>query len=238
MYCSRCGNLLPEKSLFCNRCGFKVRSTPQRLRYRSLPPPPGRRKRRRYEDEEEDYYDYEPEEDFIESEDEDFDPDYPDDEFDEEEEEDDEAANEEEEVVFSINPAFHPVITAYLFSTAISIIILVFVSYMRGPFWVILTGWFVSFVPSIISHIRHIHTVFTLTTIKVEISQGLFSKTTRNIPLRHIQDVFVSETFRERLLGIGDIIIDTAADSNLTMNDVSDPRKYADQILAQLPRWD
>jgi hypothetical protein len=47
--------------------------------------------------------------------------------------------------------------------------------------------------------------------------------------------VEVSETLKERVIGIGDVLIDSAAlDSKMVMNNIRDPRKYADMILFEL----
>ena len=78
-------------------------------------------------------------------------------------------------------------------------------------------------------------TVYTLTGAKLEIRTGIFSKDTKNIPLRHIDNVEVSETLKERLIGIGDVLIDSAAlDTKMVLNNVKNPRKYADLIMEQL----
>jgi uncharacterized membrane protein YdbT with pleckstrin-like domain len=96
----------------------------------------------------------------------------------------------------------------------------------------------VFFIAPIIRHIRLRSTVFTLTNVKVEIRSGIFSISTRNIPLRHIQDVTVSETLKERLIGIGDVLIDSAAvGGKIAVNNIKNPRKYADLILDQLQYW-
>jgi Bacterial PH domain len=59
-----------------------------------------------------------------------------------------------------------------------------------------------------------------------------------NIPLRHIDNVEVSETLRERVIGIGDVLIDSAAlDRKMVLNNIKDPRKYADMIMDQLQSW-
>ncbi|MFN7828687.1 MAG: PH domain-containing protein [Acidobacteriota bacterium] len=143
-----------------------------------------------------------------------------------------------ERVIFSINPAFYPVSSAYVLSTFAALLLVIIIAYFNGGFLLSLGCAMVTFVPSVIKHIRHIHTIFTLTTIKLEISEGLFSKSTRNIPLRHIQDVAVRENFKERLLGIGDIVVDTPSmESRLILNNVNNPRHYADLILEQLERW-
>jgi len=80
--------------------------------------------------------------------------------------------------------------------------------------------------------------VYTLTTTKVEIRSGILSKSAQSIPLRHIQDVTVSETLKERVIGIGDVLIDSAAlDSKMAMNNIRNPRKYANLIMDQLQNW-
>ena len=45
----------------------------------------------------------------------------------------------------------------------------------------------------------------------------------------------VSETLRGRLIGIGDVVIDSAAvGGKIFMSNIKDPRKYAEMILTQL----
>jgi uncharacterized membrane protein YdbT with pleckstrin-like domain len=81
-------------------------------------------------------------------------------------------------------------------------------------------------------------TVYTLTVTKLEIRTGIFSKDAKNIPLRHIDNVEVSETLKERLIGIGDVFIDSAAlDTKMVLNNIKYPRKYADMIMDQLQYW-
>jgi membrane protein YdbS with pleckstrin-like domain len=141
-------------------------------------------------------------------------------------------------VIFSINPAFYPVTAAYLVSTAISVILTAGLAYFNVPLLFVLVTVLTAYLPAIIRHIKHIHTIFTLTNLKIEISTGLLSKTTQNIPLRHIQDVSVRESLSERLIGIGDIIIDTPAmESNTTLDNIREPRRYADLILREIQRW-
>ena len=257
MFCYRCGNRLPEASIFCNRCGIRLQTTTERMRHSKPFETP---------DSEYDPYDpyevprnisanrsdqgYELEESVDDFEDSDLEVEEEWSEFDGED--GDEVEEEEiqvdppshsyrgpkERVIFSINPAFYPVSSAYVLSTFVALLLAMIVAFFKGGFLLALGSAMISFVPSVIRHIRHIHTIFTLTTIKLEISEGLFSKSTRNIPLRHIQDVAVRENFKERLLGIGDIVVDTPSmESRLTLNNVKNPRHYADLILEQLERW-
>jgi uncharacterized membrane protein YdbT with pleckstrin-like domain len=77
-----------------------------------------------------------------------------------------------------------------------------------------------------------------LTDSKVEIDEGLMSKTTRNIPLRIIQDVTVSANFMQRMLGFGNIIIENANenDTKIVLKNINSPKEYASALLKQMRR--
>jgi membrane protein YdbS with pleckstrin-like domain len=143
-----------------------------------------------------------------------------------------------EKVIFRIHQAFYPAAVAYFLSSLCTIGIGVLVYYFSLPIKVALVGGVTCFVPAFIRHMQLLNTIYILTNTKIEIETGIFSKSSRNIPLRHIMDVLVSETFKERLIGIGDILIDTASsESKMRLDNINDPRKYADMILDQLHNW-
>jgi len=77
---------------------------------------------------------------------------------------------------------------------------------------------------------------YTLTDAKIEIDQGLISKTTKNVPLRTIQDVTVSATVSQRMLGFGDLIIENAGETGgkIVLKNINSPKKYADVLLKQM----
>lgn len=223
MFCNRCGNRLTPESLFCNRCGSQVQNEqeiePRRsARSTTSPPRPARRApvvpsipdQESIEEYEEDYperHDEDHREDFA----------------------------DQEQVVFSITPTFYEVLPSYLLAAVLSLIVTAAVALMGNNFWVSLIAAAIFFIMPIVRHIKLTHMVYTLTTSKVEIRSGILSKSAQSIPLRHIQDVVVSETLKERLIGIGDILIDSAAlDRKMAMNNIKNPRKYADLILDQL----
>jgi putative membrane protein len=81
---------------------------------------------------------------------------------------------------------------------------------------------------------------YRLTDTTIEIDQGLISRTTRNVPLRRIQDVTVSASMMQRMLGFGDIIIDNASEDGgkIVLDDIDKPREYADMMLKQMRRLD
>jgi membrane protein YdbS with pleckstrin-like domain len=88
-------------------------------------------------------------------------------------------------------------------------------------------------------HLRRNMVRYTLTDSKVEIDTGLIARTTRNIPLSKIQDVTVSSSIPQRMLGFGSVIIDNASEMGGTtvLHNISKPRYYADLLLRELRRW-
>ncbi len=88
-------------------------------------------------------------------------------------------------------------------------------------------------------HLRRNMVRYTLTDSKLEIDTGLIARTTRNIPLSKIQDVTVSASIPQRVLGFGDLIVDNASELGGTtvLHNISNPRHFADLLLRQLRRW-
>lgn len=88
-------------------------------------------------------------------------------------------------------------------------------------------------------HLRRNMVRYTVTDAKLQIDTGLIARTTRNIPLSKVQDVTVSATIPQRLMGFGDIIVDNASEigGSTVMHNISNPRHYADLLLRELRRW-
>jgi uncharacterized membrane protein YdbT with pleckstrin-like domain len=88
-------------------------------------------------------------------------------------------------------------------------------------------------------HIRRNMIRYTVTDSKLQIDKGLIARETKNIPLSKVQDVTVSATIPQRLMGFGDIIIDNASEigGSIVMHNISKPRHYADLLLRELRRW-
>lgn len=88
-------------------------------------------------------------------------------------------------------------------------------------------------------HLKRNIVRYTLTDSKIEIDHGLIARTTRNIPLSKIQDVTVSASIFQRILGFGDVVVDNASELGGTtvLHNINNPRDYADLILRQLRQW-
>ena len=185
MFCNHCGNNLPAGSQFCNRCGNKLPGGggSHRLK-RNIPPPMARPARRQVRFEEEEFEDvelYDEEQ-----------------EYEELEEVELEEDDDHEKVIFSISPAFYVVGIRYFVAISLSVaataLIALFTQtlYSQSSFLIAMGAATILMLNPIYHHIQHNRTVYTLTTVKLEIRSGIFSKISRNIPLRHIQDVTVN----------------------------------------------
>jgi membrane protein YdbS with pleckstrin-like domain len=88
-------------------------------------------------------------------------------------------------------------------------------------------------------HIKRNMVRYTLTDSKIALDYGLIARTTRNILLTKIQDVTVSASILQRLLGFGNVVIDNASEVGGTtvLQNINNPRHYADLILRELRRW-
>ena len=144
----------------------------------------------------------------------------------------------EEKVIFQIRPSFYSVGTAYAIAAFGCILATAIIGLLAFPLKFVFVFAALAFCFPIVRHIQRNRIVYTLTPSKIEIDSGILSKTVRNIPLRNVQDVSVSAKLFERMIGIGDVIIDSAAEAGkIRMRQIPDPRKQADLVLQQLHRW-
>jgi uncharacterized membrane protein YdbT with pleckstrin-like domain len=88
-------------------------------------------------------------------------------------------------------------------------------------------------------HLKRNMIRYTVTDSKIEIDYGLIARTTRNIPLSKIQDVTVSASIFQRILGFGNVIVDNASEvAGMTvLRNINNPRHHADLLLRELRRF-
>jgi membrane protein YdbS with pleckstrin-like domain len=152
-----------------------------------------------------------------------------------------EGSLEEEAELFAISPTLFFVKVGYV-AAAVGALILVgltsaFLWYFVSVGVSVLIGLLLLLVPAFY-HIRQKMVRYTLTGSTLEMDSGFVSKTTRNVPLRRIQDVTVSATPWQRLVGIGDVVIDNASEEGgkIVLKNINSPRKHADTLLQQMRR--
>jgi membrane protein YdbS with pleckstrin-like domain len=153
------------------------------------------------------------------------------------------AADEtEEKTVFTVRPTLLFVKVGYLLAALGAFLViglLAWQPWLAIPFYVSLPLALALFLLPAYKHLMRNSVQYTLTDAKIEIDQGFVSRTTRNIPLRNIQDVSVTTSIPQRLLRFGNVVVDNASETggNTVLRDIPDPRRHADLILRELRRW-
>lgn len=146
------------------------------------------------------------------------------------------------EAIFSISPTLKFVYGGYVLAILAAFLIVGLVAIFIpavSPIFAVVLGLLILLAP-VYFHIRKKLVRYRLTDTTIEIDRGLVSRTTQNIPLRRIQDVTVSATLVQRILGFGDIVIDNASEDGgkVVLDDIDSPRKYADLLLRQMRQLD
>ena len=152
------------------------------------------------------------------------------------------AAESEETQVFSISPTLKFVKIGYglaVLGAILLVALVVFISNVASlvisPWISVLLGLLLLLIPAYF-HFRQKMIRYTLTDSKVEIDEGFIFQNSRNVPLRSIQDVSVSSTITQRMLGFGDVVIDNASEDGgkIVLKNINTPKKYADVLLKQM----
>jgi len=144
-----------------------------------------------------------------------------------------------EQVVFKVRPTLLFIKVGYALAALVSVLIFGLLAWFQVPaLLAVLLALLPLLVPAY-KHVRRNTVTYTLTDAKIEIEQGFFSRTTRHIPLRNIQDVTITATLPQRVLRFGDVVVDNAgaAGGTTVLDNIPDPRRHADLILRELRRW-
>ena len=144
-----------------------------------------------------------------------------------------------EQTVFTVRPTLIFIKLGYALAVIGGIGLVILLAMISVPWYISIPLALALLLIPAYYHLRRNMVRYTLTDSKVEIDTGLIARTTRNIPLSKIQDVTVSASIPQRILGFGDVIIDNASEMGGTtvLHNISNPRHYADPLLRELRRW-
>ena len=146
----------------------------------------------------------------------------------------------QQQVIFTVSPTLKFVMAGYAIAVVAAFLLVALFSILLpgvSPLITIFVGVLFLLVPAFY-HLRQKLVRYSLTDTTIEIDRGLVSRSTQNVPLRRIQDVTVTSTFFQRLLGFGDIVVDNASENGakVVLDNIDSPRKYANMMLDQIRR--
>lgn len=130
-----------------------------------------------------------------------------------------------EEVILDLRPHWEALIQPALWGAA-AIAALVFIAQFELASWtsIIPAAAFVIF--ALAPYVRWRFTMFVLTNERVITRAGVIAKHSKEIPLETINDVAFSQSMIERILGAGDLTIESAGEKGQnTFSNVRHPEK-------------
>lgn len=142
------------------------------------------------------------------------------------------------QVVFRIGPTMKFVKLGYVLTALGAVLLVALLALTPLTIWLaVIFGLLLFLIPAYF-HLRQRMISYSLTGQCIEVDSGLISRTTRNIPLDRIQDVTVSTSVTQRLLGFGDLVIDNASEDGgkIVIRNIDSPRQYADVLLSHMRR--
>lgn len=72
----------------------------------------------------------------------------------------------------------------------------------------------------------------TVDTDHLTLESGILSRARRTVDLSKVQDVTITQSMTERMLGMGDLVVESAGErSSIAMQGIDSPRSVADLIL-------
>jgi uncharacterized membrane protein YdbT with pleckstrin-like domain len=152
------------------------------------------------------------------------------------------SARDDSTPIFAINPTVKFVALGYVFAVLAAFALVVLLTALVPgfvPLIGVVIGMLLLLVP-VYFHVQAKLVRYSLTDTTIEIDRGLVSRTTQHIPLRRVQDVTVTASIWQRMLGYGDITIDNASEEGgkVVLDNIDMPKKYADMILRQMRTLD
>jgi membrane protein YdbS with pleckstrin-like domain len=150
-----------------------------------------------------------------------------------------ERPSDAERQIFKTRPTLFFIKIGYGLAALGAVVLVILLAYTPLYTWMsILLALALLLIPAFY-HVKRNMVEYTLTNHKLEIDEGFIARTTRNLPLRNIQDVTVSATIFQRLMGYGNVVIDNASElgGSTMLRNVHNPRHYADLLMRELRRF-
>lgn len=81
--------------------------------------------------------------------------------------------------------------------------------------------------------VRRAFTLYALTTERIVVRTGVLNRSSKEIPVESISNVVFNQRIVERLLGYGDVLLESSGESSATvLHDVPDPESFQSRVYA------
>jgi uncharacterized membrane protein YdbT with pleckstrin-like domain len=145
--------------------------------------------------------------------------------------------NDYEELAVDLHPHWLYFFEA-VFALVAAIVLGIVVVAMDSPSalkWIVLFLILASAVWVVVRYLKWVTTNFVITSDRVIFRHGVFAKSGIEIPLERVNSVHFSQSIIERLVGAGDLLIESGAEGGQQrFTDVHDPDKIQNLIHAQM----
>jgi uncharacterized membrane protein YdbT with pleckstrin-like domain len=136
-----------------------------------------------------------------------------------------------EQTIFTIRPSMRPIIVLY----SLVFLLFIFTIAASSSLIAIFSGVIalIAFIEVLILHIQRNFTIYTLTSESIRFRTGIIAKRETTIPLIKTQNVTFGFSIAQRLFGVGNVIIESAAEhiGGVCLRNIERPEEYAKQIL-------
>ena len=131
-----------------------------------------------------------------------------------------------------VRPTMKFIRAGYAVAIAVELAALaLFLTTWKDAYWLPLAALVVLLWPAA-RHLRRSATRAVIEGDRLRYETGLLSKSTRTIQLSKVQDVRVDQSLGDRILGVGNLSVETAGEtSRLTIPNVDEPQRVADQLM-------
>jgi uncharacterized membrane protein YdbT with pleckstrin-like domain len=132
-----------------------------------------------------------------------------------------------------VHPSVKLVRFAYIFAALFAIAVAGYaaMAHLPGMYYLLALPLFIIAVAAK-SHIALRFVVLSVDNGKLRYTEGMLSRSSRTLELSKIQDVRVDQTLTQRMLGLGDLTLETAGETGrLSMRGIDEPQRVADRIL-------
>jgi membrane protein YdbS with pleckstrin-like domain len=140
---------------------------------------------------------------------------------------------DDEEIVRQFRPHWRVLLPALAWALLLLAVFGVGLAALDGsaPWWVLAGAVVLWLALAARAVLTYVFTNYVLTTERIIVRSGMIARTGTEIPLENINNVLFSQSVIERLLGYGDVLLESAGTQGQSrLKDIGDPEEFQSQV--------